>query len=72
MFILDTDTPQQYGIAVVTPTFMGTGGLGGEFLAPEPGDPGDPGEPGCSAAEEGGLDRLVLVDPEKESFKLGL
>lgn len=44
--------------------------VGGEFLAPEPGDPGDPGEPGFSEAE-GGLERLVLVDPEKESLKLG-
>lgn len=45
--------------------------MGGELRAPEPGDPGDPGEPGFSDADEGGLARLVLVDPEKESLKLG-
>lgn len=43
----------------------------GELRAPEPGDPGDPGEPGFNEADEGGLDRLVLVEPEKESLKLG-
>lgn len=42
-----------------------------ELRAPEPGEPGDPGEPGFNEAEEGGLDRLVLVEPEKESLKLG-
>lgn len=50
---------------------MVTAVVGGEFLAPEPGDPGDPGEPGFSEADGGGLERLVLVDPEKESLKLG-
>lgn len=43
----------------------------GELRAPEPGDPGEPGEPGFSEADEGGLDRLVLVEPEKASLKLG-
>lgn len=42
-----------------------------EPRAPEPGEPGDPGEPGLSGAEGGGLDRLVLVEPEKASLKLG-
>lgn len=46
--------------------------VGGEPRDPEPGDPGDPGDPGFNEAEEGGLDMLVLVDPEKESLKLGL
>lgn len=47
--------------------------VGGEPLAPDPGDPGEPGEPGCNEAEGGGLDRLVLVvEPEKDSLKLGL
>lgn len=50
---------------------MVTAAVGGELRAPEPGDPGDPGEPGLSEADEGGLDRLVLVEPEKESLKLG-
>lgn len=45
--------------------------LEGELRAPEPGEPGDPGEPGLSEAEGGGLDRLVLVEPEKASLKLG-
>lgn len=43
----------------------------GELRAPEPGDPGDPGEPGFNEADEGGLDRLLLVEPEKASLKLG-
>lgn len=43
----------------------------GELRAPEPGEPGDPGEPGFNEADEGGLDRLVLVEPEKASLKLG-
>lgn len=43
----------------------------GELRAPEPGDPGDPGDPGFNEADDGGLDRLVLVEPEKESLKLG-
>ncbi len=43
----------------------------GELRAPEPGEPGDPGEPGFSEADEGGLERLVLVEPEKASLKLG-
>lgn len=43
----------------------------GELRAPEPGEPGDPGEPGFNEADGGGLDRLVLVEPEKESLKLG-
>lgn len=42
-----------------------------ELRAPEPGEPGDPGEPGLSGAEGGGLDRLVLVEPEKANLKLG-
>lgn len=42
-----------------------------EPRAPEPGEPGDPGEPGLSGAEGGGLDRLVFVEPEKASLKLG-
>lgn len=46
--------------------------LEGELRAPEPGEPGDPGEPGLREAEGGGLDRLVLVEPEKASLKLGL
>lgn len=46
--------------------------VGGEPREPEPGDPGDPGDPGFKEADEGGLDILVLVDPEKESLKLGL
>lgn len=47
---------------------------GGELRAPEPGDPGEPGEPGDPGfreADDGGLDRLVLVEPEKDSLKLG-
>ena len=52
-------------------TFVVTVVVGGELRTPEPGDPGDPGEPGFSEADEGGLDRLVLVEPEKESLKLG-
>lgn len=43
----------------------------GELRAPEPGEPGDPGEPGFNEADEGGLDRLLLVEPEKASLKLG-
>lgn len=43
----------------------------GELRAPEPGEPGDPGEPGFNEADEGGLDRLALVEPEKASLKLG-
>lgn len=50
---------------------MVTAVVEGELRAPEPGDPGDPGEPGFNEADEGGLDRLVLVEPEKESLKLG-
>lgn len=51
---------------MLLPTFVVTvAAVGGEPLAP------DPGEPGRSDA--GGLDRLVLVvEPEKESLKLGL
>lgn len=45
--------------------------LEGELRAPEPGEPGDPGEPGLREADGGGLDRLVLVEPEKASLKLG-
>lgn len=52
-------------------TFVVTAVVEGELRAPEPGDPGDPGEPGFNEADEGGLDRLVLVEPEKESLKLG-
>lgn len=55
----------------VTVTFVITVELEGELRAPEPGEPGDPGEPGLSEAEGGGLDRLVLVEPEKASLKLG-
>ena len=54
------------------PTFVVMAVVGGELRAPEPGEPGDPGEPGFSGPEEGGLDRLVLVEPEKDSLKLGL
>lgn len=52
-------------------TFVVTAVVEGELRAPGPGDPGDPGEPGFSEAEEGGLERLVLVEPEKDSLKLG-
>lgn len=52
-------------------TFVVTVVLEGELRAPEPGEPGDPGEPGLSEGDEGGLDRLVLVEPEKASLKLG-
>lgn len=55
----------------LTNTFVVTAVVVGEVRAPEPGDPGDPGEPGFNEADEGGLDRLVLVEPEKESLKLG-
>lgn len=55
----------------VTATFIVTDVLEGELRAPEPGEPGDPGEPGLREAEGGGLDRLVLVEPEKASLKLG-
>lgn len=58
-------------IKVHTNTFVVTAVVGGELRAPEPGDPGDPGEPGLNGAEDGGLAKLVLVDPEKESLKLG-
>ena len=51
---------------------VGTAAAGGEFREPDPGDPGEPGEPGLSEAEEGGLDRLLFVEPENESLKLGL
>lgn len=54
-----------------TVTFVVTDVLEGELRAPEPGEPGDPGEPGLSEAGGGGLDRLVLVEPEKASLKLG-
>lgn len=50
---------------------MVTAVVDGELRAPEPGEPGDPGEPGFNEADEGGLDRLVLVEPEKASLKLG-
>lgn len=43
----------------------------GELRAPEPGEPGDPGEPGFKEVDEGGLDKLLLVEPEKASLKLG-
>lgn len=56
---------------MLTGTFVVTVVVEGELRAPEPGDPGDPGEPGFSEADEGGLERLVLVEPEKESLKLG-
>lgn len=56
---------------MLTCTFVVTVVLEGELRAPESGDPGDPGEPGFNEADEGGLDRLVLVEPEKESLKLG-
>lgn len=59
---------------MLTGTFVVTAVVGGELRATEPGDlgdPGDPGDPGFNEADEGGLDRLVLVDPEKESLKLG-
>lgn len=56
---------------MLTCTVVVTVVLEGELRAPEPGDPGDPGEPGLSEADEGELDRLVLVEPEKESLKLG-
>lgn len=52
-------------------TFVVTVVAEGELRAPEPGEPGDPGEPGFNEADEGGLDRLVLVEPEKASLKLG-
>ena len=50
---------------------MVTAVVEGELRAPEPGEPGDPGEPGFNEADDGGLDRLVLVEPEKASLKLG-
>lgn len=50
---------------------MVTGGVGPELRAPELGDSGEPGEPGFREADDGGLDRLLLVEPEKESLKLG-
>lgn len=56
---------------MLTGTFVVTVVVEGELRAPEPGEPGDPGEPGFNEADEGGLDRLVLVEPEKESLKLG-
>lgn len=56
---------------MVKVTFVVTAVEEGELRDPEPGDPGDPGEPGFNEAEEGGLDRLVLAEPEKESLKLG-
>lgn len=56
---------------MLTSTFVVTVVVEGELRAPEPGEPGDPGEPGFNEADEGGLDRLVLVEPEKESLKLG-
>lgn len=43
----------------------------GELRDPKPGEPGDPGDPGFNEADEGGLDRLLLVEPEKASLKLG-
>ncbi len=52
-------------------TFVVTVVVEGELRAPEPGEPGDPGEPGFNEADEGGLDRLVFVEPEKASLKLG-
>lgn len=55
---------------LVSLTFVVTAVLE-EPRAPEPGEPGDPGEPGLRGAEGGGLDRLVLVEPEKASLKLG-
>ncbi|TNN62406.1 hypothetical protein EYF80_027417 [Liparis tanakae] len=55
---------------MLTVTFVVTV-VDGELRAPEPGEPGDPGEPGFKEADDGGLDRLVLVEPEKESLKLG-
>lgn len=60
-----------FKVNILTCTFVVTVVLEGELRAPEPGDPGDPGEPGFNEADEGGLDRLVLVEPVKESLKLG-
>lgn len=56
---------------MLTGTFVVTVVVEGELRAPEPGEPGDPGEPGFNEADDGGLDRLVLVEPEKASLKLG-
>lgn len=50
---------------------METDVLVGELRDPSPGEPGDPGEPGFNEADDGGLDRLLLVEPEKASLKLG-
>lgn len=52
-------------------TFVDTDVLVGELRDPSPGEPGDPGEPGFNEADDGGLDRLLLVEPEKASLKLG-
>lgn len=52
-------------------TFVETDVLVGELRDPNPGEPGEPGEPGFNDAEDGGLDRLLLVEPEKASLKLG-
>lgn len=62
---------KRFTINMQSVTFVVTAVVEGELRAPEPGDPGDPGEPGFNEADEGGLDRLVLVEPEKESLKLG-
>lgn len=50
---------------------METDVLVGELRDPRPGEPGEPGEPGFNEADDGGLDRLLLVEPEKASLKLG-
>lgn len=50
---------------------METDVLVGELRDPSPGEPGDPGEPGFNEADDGGLDKLLLVEPEKASLKLG-
>lgn len=60
-----------FTIKMLTGTFVVTVVVEGELRAPEPGEPGDPGEPGFNEADDGGLDRLVLVEPEKASLKLG-
>lgn len=52
-------------------TFVDTDVVVGELRDPKPGEPGDPGDPGFNEADEGGLDRLLLVEPEKASLKLG-
>lgn len=58
-------------ITRLTVTFVVTVVVEGELRAPEPGEPGDPGEPGFKEVDEGGLDKLLLVEPEKASLKLG-